>query len=287
MNEEHGSVVGKVINILLGNAWGIGSVLIAISSAIFLHLTSNQQNNQTGLMVLAVILVLVFIFEAVALIARTIWKARSYKSYYYPRADIKADYIILSKEMCYCIEKDGLHFTRKMKIRSLVPSLQGIKDKYFWTGDKKDLPLVKGKNVKRIVPGYEIGIWKYNDILFSAPLEKGKEMELTYSWPIMDDYLTSTAFLSTSTEEPTKELTFEIVLGSRYADAEVILEEFRSIEGARAISASRCSFNDAGGYTWKVPHPKRFRFYRMRWDWQEDAPNIPLVTSLPTTDPEK
>ena len=181
---------------------------------------------------------------------------------------------MIDKTTYYIIENNELHYHREMSIKANA-DIPEIVDKFIWTGNtkKSEFPLPRD-NIRAIAKtDAPIGIWNYFRVIFNETLFKGKDSKpFSYKWPPISDYKSSSPFVSTSTNEPTKKLTLVIHLGSEYAGKELVLEEFRAIECMKEISTKTVEFDNSGRFEWTPERIKRFRYYRARWNWNPDEP---------------
>lgn len=188
-----------------------------------------------------------------------------------PKPYQKTQYKTLSKTITYQRHNDNsLSISRTIEIESNVNGLDRIKDRYLWTG-KTDSGLPKKvKNVSSIHAEESIGIWKYFSVNFNQTINKGNKICVGYKWKNIPNCISSSPFVSTDTEYETKHILFEVKLGQEYANKEIILEEFRSIESEVPISSICTRLDEEGGYKWELNHPTRHRYFRVRWNWIDD-----------------
>ena len=198
------------------------------------------------------------------------------RNYYgYPNMCRKTQYTFISKTFKYYrrSDDDSLDASRILEVKSNVNGLDRIKERFLWTGDSDANFPKRGKNVISIHPEESIGIWKYFSVNFNQVISKGNTLKVAYKWPRIKNCTSSSPFVSTDTEYETKKLVFEVNLGKEYANHELMLEEYRSIESECPISVTCVQFDDVGGYKWEIEKPKRYRYFRMRWTWNTDNQN--------------
>ena len=194
----------------------------------------------------------------------------SYKSYFYPSSKIKSSFEVLEKVVSYKRdENDTLTFKRKLTIKSKVDNLRSITDKFIWTGESKAQIPHGSLNIEDIrgMPQRK-GIWRFYDITLNQCLRKGEKLTIEYFWEPILNCSTSSPFVSTPTEEATRNLKLEISLGPKYKNKPMILEEYRSIDGSTPLETHPVSFDQSGNYIWEVKKPKRFRYFIARWTWE-------------------
>jgi hypothetical protein len=266
----------SIRSFIVNNAVGIITLLFSLVGAAGVFLLGLLAQ----LTILEIILLCLIIAIMIPLASYLIWRRRSCYSYYYPRAKIKPDYIVNERKISYSVTADGLHYSRKLTVRSCRNYLNKIIDKFIWTGANQPGIPTAGKNVESVNGSDLIGVWRYFEITLSTPLtKKAKSLEFSYEWPIMSDYQSSSPFASVSTGEPTKKIIVEVRLGDKYAEKNLVLEEFQALEGLLPIDCSSAQFDEHGCYTWEIKRPQRFRYYRIRWNWNVDN-DITLVQHL-------
>ncbi len=256
-------IVGVIVNI-------IAATIIAVFSLIW-------EKFEWNFLWLSIIFAVIIIIQLALFVSYNIWKRKSYKSYYYPKERIPYKYSV--NDMCISYElksapgvsedsdPDTLYLSRTVNVTSTLGDLDRISDKYLWTG-RSEAKLPEGKNNVRDVSHLrgKPGVWKYFEVNFNRKIEKGQSIDLEYAWPPIENCKTSSAFISTITDVPTKKLTFKIDLGTKYARKPVHFEERRSIDGDNMLSCHEYTLDDCGKI--EIPiYPKRFRYFIVFWEW--------------------
>lgn len=279
VDEEHISLKDRLLS-LLSILSTVGGFLVPIVPAVAVYLTQNLSDLETAL---------IFILSVVLgiWIARSIWRRISHRSYYYKRRDIVEKYDCRKCLIRYHITDDKLHYSRRYEIRSKKHGLSETLGKFLWTG-KDSVRIPTGhEGIETVISeagNRRIGTWTYYKQVFDFPLSKWKTHlnphPFQLKWEPIADYKSSSAFVSFTTEVPTKQLTFDVRLGDKYADKICYLEVFRSMEGDIAISSERACFNDQGEITWTPKNMHLFRYYRIRWTWNldENPPDLPVTS---------
>lgn len=255
----------KFLNWISNNIFCIIDIIILIGAPLYATLKSIE------LSLLDIILLVFFSLQIVFYIIVGLRNRFSYKSYHYNSLKIKTKYECIKKNIVYQRnDNDVLICKRDLKIKALENNLDSILDKFIWTG-KSDAKLpIKKENIQEIrEQKNRKGVWKFFDIVFPMPLNKGEVLNFSYEWPAISDCSSSSAFVSTSTEVPTKYLEFEIDLGKEYKNQQIILAEYRALDSNWPLSQEIKNFDGNGKYVWKIDKPKRFRYYIARWDWKE------------------
>lgn len=117
---------------------------------------------------------------------------------------------------------------------------------------------------------YQAGIWTFYTCQLDRSLRRGEEHEFEVVWTPLDNWRNSSPFVSTSTEEPCRELEFVVrIPENALFNKDVYVEEMRGIEAAHAFKTSLESFNH-GEFKWPMK-PKLYRHYRVRWSWAGDG----------------
>lgn len=247
--------------------------IIPLLMGIGTYILHRSKGGFTKLEIILLILLFVIILTN---IGYAVWRLCSYNSYYYPGSKIKSQYYEEKKIIRYTISSNKLLYSRELDIVSNINGLDCISDKYIWTGgDVKDLP--KGVlGINTIEQQMNIGIWKYFRIEFDEKLPKKKKKTIKYQWPDIDDYEKSAPFFSAQTDVPCKKIEFQIDLGEKYANKRAIFEEMRGTEGGTPLERQELVFDKHGEIKHVVHHPKRFRYYSIRWSWNDSQiPEIP------------
>lgn len=219
------------------------------------------------------ILIIIILGLVFYIIIKNIWQHLNYRSYHYPWTKINTayNYIVLEKQVKYSMdEKNILHFSRSLKIKSCSNRLGFLLDKYIWTGEKvPEIKVMPVEGIANIANKTRIGIWNYFVLELNDYIEKGEERILSYKWSDIPDCKKSSPFFSTSTDEPTQKVILSVELGKEYANQEIVCEEFRAIESDYPIYVEKARLDDYGRYKWEIPKHKvkRFRHYRIRWSW--------------------
>lgn len=179
-------------------------------------------------------------------------------------------YKILSIKYVYHRNDDNTYsITKRLKIVSRINGLRSIIQKIPWPEANAVLP-IKYKGINSITPEVTYGIFKYFGVNLPRVLAYGEEADIGYKWLNLPDCRNSYSFASVYTEYPTTSIEIAINLGRDYAGKEVFIEEFRSIDSECPIKTICATFNEKGVFTWKPNNIKRFRYYRVRWNWISD-----------------
>lgn len=209
--------------------------------------------------------------ESIFIIIFSIWRMVSYKSYHYSASKISTDYITIRKVINYKLVNQNnstyLDHSCLRKIKCCVDHLDSIPAKYIWTGDSTPTFNVNTQGVALKPTTRKKGIWTFYNIVFNNSILKGCETDVDIVFDPIHDYSTSEPFVSTSTEEPNKEIKFVIDLGMNYANKTAKFEIFRANESYYPLKDQDLHFDQYGRLEHNVPFPKRFRRYVISWDW--------------------
>lgn len=235
---------------LLVAAVATGAAAVAAWAASFITVVD--------VILIGIICVLVFAAIVHALMAR-MW----YKLPWYP--SVGHHFEILDKTIGYVVREDGvLHFYRRMKVKALADNLNSYIDKFVWTGGAKSLPTA-GDGAVRIEEDITASLWTYYRTVLTHSLRKGQEHEFQVDW-FLPDWRSSRPFFSTSTEEPTKRLSFEMeVPEACLAPGGVYFEVMRGIESSYPFAVT--VLHPVRGRLIHTIKPKLYRHYRLRWEW--------------------
>ena len=181
-------------------------------------------------------------------------------------------YKVLEIKYVYKRNEDNTYsITKKLKIRSKINGLRNIIQKIPWPEANAILPAMY-KGIDSISPVTTYGIFKYFSVNLPRILSAGDEASIGYRWRDLPNCVNSYSFASVNTEYPTSSIEIVINLGSEYAGKEVFIEEFRSIDSECPLRTTCATFNEEGIFTWKPNKVKRFRYYRVRWNWIREEP---------------
>lgn len=242
----------------------------------FIQAVFNKIKNQTEWSQLEIIMVIIYVVIVAVFASYIIWRSLSYRSYYYPTGKIKVNYSFDEKSISYIRNSQNeLCYSKKYIIKSSVNNLESICDRYIWTGNSKPGIPQPTKNIRCISEENNIGIWTYIRIVLDKSLKKNKDEIIEFRMPPISRCDSSSPFVSVDTDVPTKAIVINVNLGDEYKGAELICEEFRSIDSDFPLLSQREKFDSHGCYVWKIS-AKRYRYYRIRWSWNtHDVPNIP------------
>lgn len=251
---------------LADHAFDLVSVITSVYPVIrwILHFFANVEMTQLEML-------LSFLLLMNAIIWLLVYRRRfSYIDFGgYPTKCMRKPYKILRKTIKYRRNPDDtLTLIRSVFIRAKQNGLDRVQDRFLWTGKTAAAYPRPKKGVARIQEEKHIGIWKYFSAVFDEPIREGDTKDVEYRWNKIRDCSSSSPFVSTDTEFPTKELVFDICLGKEYANREIIFEEYRSIESECPISSERDALDEEGRIKWTIERTRRFRYYRARWSWE-------------------
>ena len=239
------------------------------------------KNNFT---IIELILIIALLIQSILICSFFIWRNISYRSYHYPLSSIKPEYEILKKEVYYTVKKEShsevdengnareivdykLDFSNYQTIKCCIQRLERIPCKFLWTGKSKaNLPISTSEQEVRAETEKK-GVWCFYDIVLEKHLFKGDTTQIKNKYPLISDCKSSSPFVSSATDNPTKSLIFHLDLGVEYAHKKVTFETFRSNESSYPLSCKETLLDDEGKLTYIVKKPKRFRSYILRWNW--------------------
>jgi hypothetical protein len=222
-------------------------------------------------LLLAVALLLVIFLFGLIEVARR----RSSRFAWYPR--VKFHFEVINKKIIYRIDEKGdLRYSRRLIVRALQDNLDGFTDRFVWTGGACDAP-TGGTGVTSVETRLVAGIWTFFHVNFDRTLRRGEEHEFEIIWPALRNWKNASPFVSTSTDEPTRSLTFEVTIPEvELSSSTALLEELRGIEAIYPFKTEKIQFDN--NRVLVSPHPKLYRHYRLRWSWAGAA----AVTQIPS-----
>lgn len=213
--------------------------------------------------------------ESLFFIIFSIWRGVSYKSYHYSASKISPDYITIHKVVKYKItEKNNKTYLENSifrKIKCSSEHLNTIPAKFVWTGNGNPGFKINEQGTITHPTPRKRGIWTFFHVDLQNSMLKGDKKDIELIFDPIANYTSSEPFVSTSTEEPNKEIIFEIDLGTRYAGQAANFEIYRASESHYPIHTKSLQFDYNGQLKYKVPYPKRFRRYAISWNWLEDG----------------
>lgn len=234
----------------------LGTGLIAIWKAISQVIT-----------VLDWVLISILLAESVFFIIFAVWRKYSYKSYHYPSSKIKPTHIIENHEIFYKVTANNqLAYSVIQNIECSSNNLSNIPYKFIWTG-KSQANLPKDQLDYHFVKSQHKGIWTYYDASLVDCLLKGQKKQIIREFDLIDDCTSSKPYVSVNTDMPTKRIKFSINLGNFVDGVIAKFQEYRSNEGDYPLSSKDIPIEN-GKIEFEVPHPQRFRYYKISWNWK-------------------
>ncbi|GIH09920.1 hypothetical protein Rhe02_79870 [Rhizocola hellebori] len=190
-------------------------------------------------------------------------------NYLYP--DIEFPYEVLSRKITYHLRDGELHYSRTIRVLALRDGQSGYLDRFLWTGPEQVMPLVKGHGVNGITAYDKVGVFRYYRVEFNRALRRGEEYEFEVIWPPVDHWAKSRPFVSTSTDEPTHQLIFDLLLPpGTCRDGHAEGEVMRATESVLPLQPVEVlPIADDGRVVWTIDEPKLYHHYRLRWFWSE------------------
>lgn len=263
---------------LINNFLSIISLISPFITAAILGICRFFEKNFT---LLDIVLLVIIAIQSIFFITFSLWRSISYKSYHYPTHKIKSEFIVMEKIVNYVVEEKNitpkgqqkprkdfiLHFSNKREIKCCADHLQTLPGKYLWTGSKDaSLPIQRAHmQIKEIEA--KKGFWTMYNIVLDDCMLKGDVRTINNAFPDISDCKSSRPFVASSTEEPTKALTFNIDLGKDYSNKSVVVETFRSSDSFYPLTSEKFCFDEDGKFTYTKNKPKRFRYYVISWNW--------------------
>ena len=190
--------------------------------------------------------------------------------YEYPRSYLGSSYMVEKTTIRYRMDPDDTRSTSKtLEIKSKTNGLERIKQKSLWPSSPSCKTPYGTDGVKDIYPDNTLGIYDHFIVAFKEPVLLGKRRTISYKWPKTHNCSSSKPYVGIDTELPTRIIEFDISLGKEYANKEVIFEVFRSSDSDCPLIIEHSNFDDMGRIKWRPKDVKRFRYYRVRWEWND------------------
>lgn len=208
------------------------------------------------------------------LIIRKINMRKSFRSYYYPKKQIRPTYIIEKIVLNYTVtRRKELNYSNVITIRALNDAFDRFTKKFLWTGlSPANIPKLSDcENINNVYPAPNArnsSPWSLFQVVIN-PINKNQIHQCTLRWPtIKHCTMGKTSYLSYSTDEPTKEIVFNIDLGQAYAARRIKVGEYQSMGSLNPlIGQTYEDYLDANGRKTITIKAKRFRYYLVDWDW--------------------
>lgn len=253
--------------IILGHTAGVGGITYILSLLVS-KLIQKSIPFYIWICIACILLVIVIIF------LRKKQMRNSYLDYRYPRKQIRPKYIVEKVVVKYTVEKGShLNFSNDIQIRALSNTFNRFTKKYFWTGlSSVNIPnhaeCVGVTKITDAVTDLSSSPWKTFDVYIN-PINKNETCQCFLKWPdIPNCKVGNTSHVSYSTDEPTKEIVFEIKLGKQYAGKTIRYREYQSLGALTPLTGQTgdYKFDNDGFFTITIP-AKRFRYYILDWNW--------------------
>ena len=190
--------------------------------------------------------------------------------YEYPRSYLESPYTIEKATIRCRLDSDDTCSTSKtLEIYSKTNGLESIKQKSLWPCMSSCKTPYGTEGIRLVYPDNTVGTYDYFIVVFTEPVLLRKRRTISYKWPKIQNFSSSKPFVGIDTELPTNIIEFDISLGKEYAHKEAILEVLRSSDSDCPLSIDHAHFDDMGRIKWKPKSVKRFRYYRIRWEWND------------------
>ncbi|TRW81257.1 hypothetical protein FK535_17540 [Mycolicibacterium sp. 018/SC-01/001] len=258
INDLFSRVVNSLITISVSAlVGGIGAALVFLWRNAVLSLAIG-----IGLAVFGVILVAGWVIMV-------IYRKKKLMYVSYPSPGFHAE--VVKKTISYSIDENGaLTFKREVELKALVDNVANYTDRFLWTGNAASFPR-PGRNVSEVRENKRAGIWTYYDAVLDKVLRRGEKLSISVAWPKIDRAYESRPFVSTSTEEPTDTVIFDVSIPSKYRkNDKLVLEEMRSIESITPFKTTDGEFHE-DRYRIEIA-ARPYAHYRISWKWSDNLP---------------
>ena len=180
-------------------------------------------------------------------------------------------YKITSLKIRYTLNEDkSFDFLERLKIKAKSNGLIRIIRRFPWLGKLSDEIPTAYSGADKITHEETHGLLPYFAVSLNHSLSIGDDTEFGYKWNHLKDYNNSCSLVNFDTEYHTESIDIEINLGSEYANKEVFIEKFRSFLSDSPLKTTCSSFNEHGIFSWNTKKIRRYRYYRIRWNWIND-----------------
>ena len=162
------------------------------------------------------------------------------------------------RDLTHCI------YRKAFKLRALRAGLSSYEDKYKWTGVSSPVihSAVKEQTVRLT---HQKSVWQFYQVEFERALNKGDIVDIDLVFTIYEPEHSFVPFISTTIEEPTKQLSFKLTIPSSFGIT-YATREIASCIGARVpFRTERVQFDTNGHLEWDIPKPKIHHYYELRW----------------------
>jgi hypothetical protein len=192
-----------------------------------------------------------------------------YRRYYLHRPSFPSldfDFQILEKDITYEY-KDRTHMTyrRKYRIKALKNGLDTYRDKFRWTG-RGDINIKSGIPEQHVIETVRKNVWQVYEIRLQRTLKKGDIIETEVVWELDDQASRAVPFFSTTIEEPTKLLRFNLSLPIDFGVREATREVSSGIGSGKPFQSDATPLNKHGEVVWEIKNPKLLYYYEIRWN---------------------
>lgn len=207
----------------------------------------------------------VFSIVLLILIARYQKKYKKYLPIYPP---LEFDFEVLELEITYeHHEKNKMTYSKRKKLKALRNGLDRYQDKYLWTG-KGNVTLKSKDKSQKVAATDRKNVWQNYEIRFPYMLNEGDIIETCPVWTLIDEENMAVPFMSSSIEEPTKNLKFVLKLPADVKVASVVKEISSGLGARKPFSSVPDELKDSS-VVWIEPEPKLLHHYELKWQWMD------------------
>lgn len=178
--------------------------------------------------------------------------------------NVESNYTVLKREVTFTYGKDMSKYELYLNVKSNIKNLNRIYGKYTWSGSEKASIRCDTRHCNLIPLTRKDSFIEY-EIELGKNYKKGKKAECKIVGEMPDSKHTFIPFFSTQITEETKLLVINICIPPEYGVREIVCEEIAIVRNSN--QSSEINLLDAEGkYTWRVPAPKLFYKYSIRWE---------------------
>ena len=198
-----------------------------------------------------------------------------------PTLQSTAAYEFVIREFRYHINANWcLDYTKHIRLRAGHDGLRGFADRILWTGGDTGLPECTSEVDCKVRPMLNShGAWDHFQVDFDDPLRAGQEIEFELSWQGLTNWPNARPFLSTSTDEPTRQIRFDLrIPGELRLDDRATFEMLRSASALEPSHVERLTFDDSGHLFRQIDGPEPNCHFRINWQWSPSIAGSRLLS---------
>lgn len=174
------------------------------------------------------------------------------------------EYEVLSKDISYTYySREDLEYVKIITIKALRDGVEGVKDKYNWTGSGRiKIDSLSEEHTIRLLG--QRNIWQAYEIVFNKRLKKGETQRVAVKWTLSDPEHRARPFISQSVDYPTKLLRFRVRVPSSF-NVQHPRKIIRATIDTLDVLEERDDEVLNGEIEWSIHNPKLYHCYELTW----------------------